>query len=259
MSKLDKIKVKITKLISLAEDVSASPGEIENAVAAATRLMAQNNLTRDDIDLNDEADPTKSVKLGRHCAISKTYSIKAWEHSLADFVCEFIGYVTYYSEGPMPLKRNGIAILDDKGNLRKGCLIWFYGSDDDCVAAVELFEELRDTITIMAVTRYGAWSRGDGAVYAQGFCSGLRKYHQKAVCKLRASNDETRALMVQDRSNQTAVRKKAKAWLGTKQGIYLTRSRGSSGGSGSTEALEAGFQDGSNHAAQRPGTTKKLA
>ena len=259
MNNIKKIKEKITKLLNLSEGVGATQGEIENAIAAATRLMAMHNLSRDDIDFNDSENPTSAVQMGRSFAISKTRYFVTWEHDLISFICEFIGFVNAYTASPEPLRKNGIAILNEDGKQRTGSLVWFYGAAEDCESAVELFEEIREAIAIMSVTRWGAWSRGDGGAYAEGFCLGLSQALKKAVKDFKEGDSQTKALVLRNESNQLAVKKDAKIWLAKEHGIHLRRKRCSGGASGSNEARRDGMKDGLNYNPSRPIKKQKLA
>lgn len=259
MRDLDKIKSKILKLINLSEDVNASNGEVANAMNAATRMMAAHNLTRDDIDHSAKSgDPTQRVTMGRHCAVSIGTNLSTWECMLMHFVCDFIGYVAHYKTSLQYLRKDGIAVLDDEGHQRKGCLIYFYGSSDSAEACVELYEELRDTICAMAQLLYGGWYKGDGAVYAQGFCSGLELARQKAIDAYKNSDDQTTALVLQDEKQQAIVIKRGKDWLKKEHGIQLRKGSRRSGASGDAAAFSNGQRDGRNHGAQRPQVRRKL-
>ena len=256
MRDLDTIKRKLGKLLSLSDDVTASRGEIDNAMAAATRLMAQHNLTRRDIDMKAD-DPVANVSLGRHCAVSHGAKMSAWEGRLAMFVSDFIGYVNAYTTPPQILRKDGIAITDQDGNARKGCLIWFYGSVDSAEAAVELFEELRDTICAMAQLLYASWMRGDGAVYAQGFVEGLEQARRRSLEELRDSDEQTTALVLRDEKHQMVVRERSRDWLKKKHGVRLSKRR-RGGASGDPNAFRSGERDGRNHGVSRPNPTRKL-
>lgn len=258
MRDLSKIKDKLRKLLNLSGDVSASEGEIDNAMSAATRIMAQHNLTRDDIDMKSD-DPVANVRMGRHATTSIGGNLSTWESMLAHFVVRFIGYVSWYKTGTQMLKKNGLAVLDEQGNQRKGCLVYFYGSDDSCDAAIEIYEELRDTISAMAQLLHGSWYRGDGALYAQGFCQGLKDAHLRSVQALKDGDHETTALVLRDEKNQLAVQRKSTNWLKKEHGVRLSSGGRRSGASGDPNAYRQGRADGKNYNPSRPSGTRKIA
>jgi hypothetical protein len=245
---IEKVKDKLKKLMALSSNGSAADGEIQNAIDAATRLMAQHNLTRDDIDWNDEPEKrTQRVQMGRHTCLSNGVNLTTWEAYLGHFVKEFTGFCSYYREGAQILKKDGIILRDKNGEPRKASKITFYGSDESARAAVELFEELRDVIASMAIARFNSWARGDGAAYSEGFAMGLISQLDKSRQRLEAGDEQTRGLVLRDKQNQVAVVNRAKNWLHKEHNIKLSTSSRRSGSNGSAEARSMGRRDGSNY------------
>jgi hypothetical protein len=255
---LDRIKDKLRKLLNLSDSNNASQGEIDNAMNAATRLMSQHNLTRDDIDLSAD-DPVKNMKIGRHSSVSLGRNFSTWEGSLLNFVSTFIGFTNNYRSPSVALKKNGLAILDEDGKQRYGSMVYFYGSEDNAEAAVEIYEELRDTTQALGLLLYGGWFRGDGAVYCQGFIRGLVDALDRSMKKLKEFDDQTTALVLVDEKNQLAVTVKAKAWLHKQFGVRLQTKARRGGARGDPSAYRQGRQDGANYNPSRPTPTRKLA
>ena len=252
-----RIKERLAKLLRLGEDSAASEGEIGNALRIASELMARHQLTRDDID-TEALDPTARITIGRHFAFSKSRNMTLWEKSLSHFVSRFIGTVQHYISTSVPLRRNGVAMLDEYGEVRTGTIISFYGAESDTQVAAEMFEELRDDIARMAVIRWGGWAKADGATYAYGFCQGLEDARKQAAANLMNTDSQTTALMVKTQGYALAILSKADSWL-TTQGtkVRITRLRGSL--SGSAAALGEGRRDGANYNPHRPTSRPKLA
>lgn len=259
MSELHDIKDRLAKLLRLGEDSAASPGEIENAMQIANQLMARYQLTREDID-SDAIDPVEKVRIGRHFAFFKGSRTTTWESMLAHFVRRFIGSVAFYVEKGVPLRRNGVAMLDDDGRIRSGSILCFFGSDDDAECAVEMFEQLRDDIFRLAIVRWGSWAKGNGAAYAEAFCSGLEDARRTTLDAMRRSDPATTALVLRSEQHQLAIVDKGKAWLATTHGIHLVKGGRRTGSlTGSGEARRQGFRDGKAYNPSRPTVRPKIA
>jgi len=246
---IDRIKEKIRKMIALSQDDGAAPGEIENAIDAATRLMAANNLTREDIDHSvSGADAVKRVELGRCFAYSYATTLTSWEKFLGAWAAKFVGYCSTYNEPKVQVRKGGIMMRDYKGDpLVKGS-ICFYGSNESCAAAVELFEEVRDTIVAMAILRYNGHAKGNGAAYCYGFQQGLSEQLSGAELRL-DTGAESHALILVDKQNQLAVVERAEVWLNKKHGIKLSRGSGFGGYNDTAGARQEGREDGKNYSA----------
>lgn len=255
---IESIRKKITNIIRLSEDNTATEGEIKAAVHAATKLMAKYNITRSDIDLSDQEDGTKDMKMGDHVAISHGARLTKWETVLTTFVCDFIGYISACWQTSTLLFKHGIAVLDQDGNHRKGALIYFYGQTDNAAAAVDLFEELRETIASLAKIHHGGWFRGDGASYAEGFVAGMEEARVEALGDLQADDKSTTALILQDQKNQAIIKKRGEKWFCQKHGCRI-RSRSQRGGAnGDPAAYEKGQKHGRNYRAERRQPVKRL-
>lgn len=241
MTDIEKIKQKLIKLIRLSEDDTVKDGEISNALAKAQQIMAQHNLTREDID-SAAADPYEKVKMDRTRAFFYGVKRTAWESHLGIFICDFHGTVKVYTINE-----------SDLSGKRRACLM-FYGPADEAECAADLFAELSTAIAMMATTRYGGFARKDGATYAEGFVTGLAEKLTAEKILLRNPEDEkTAALMVVSDERSLAIRNKADLWLAKDCGINLGR------GSGTRGAFNQGRTDGSNYSVSRRTPTRKLA
>lgn len=249
-----RIKDRLAKLLRLGEDSAASEGEVENALRIATELMAKHNLNRADIDTS-QMDATQRIIIDKNIAFSKGRDITAWEKMLVNFIKAFIGTVEVYITTRVPLRRNGIAMLDESGDIRTGCIITFYGPVDDAEIAVEMFTEIRDDISRMSIIRWGGWARGDGASYAIGFAKGMQDQHQKATQNLLHSSNNSLILLSQ--KNTLAIRSKAQEWLST-QGVRITKKKSRITTRINQNAYDSGKQDGSRYNPSRPTATRKI-
>lgn len=263
MSDIDRIKEKLAKLLRLGEDSAASEGEIQNALNLATQLMAKHQLTREDIDTTAE-DPFARVTMGRHFAFCKGTRASTWECMVAEFICEFIGSVSRYLTKNAPLRKNGIHQDIMRGFEKQGesfvaPAFCFYGSDDDARCAADMFEELRDAISTMAIVRYGGWARGEGMVYAFGFASGLREANRNSRIAMKNSDPTTTALVLQSEKNALAIVKKAESWLATAHNVKLAKGSSRSVKLGGRQGAYAeGRKDGSNYSVNRPQSRRKI-
>lgn len=170
---MDKIKItdKIKKLLALAQ--SDNPGEAENALLLARKLMAQHKLTEKDIA---DKRPNKLV----HAAYEReTFSglRNAWLVDLARVIGE---------NHCCGLYRNS---KNSKSTVGK---IVFAGLDDDPAIALELLDyavqhikakakEYRDSIPdYWGTHKKSEWTRNFEANYAQGFAEGMSvKYNEQ--------------------------------------------------------------------------------
>lgn len=263
MSDIDRIKEKLAKLLRLGENEAASEGEIQNALDLAYSLMAKHQLTRDDIDTS-APDPIAKVVFGRHFAFCKGTSLTAWENALATFVRTFIGSVSCYNAGAIPVRRNGMADL--LGNVedgpRKAVAMVFYGADDDARCAASLFEELRDAVATMAIIRWGGWMRGDGGAYAYGFATGLLEAHSNARGKLMNSDSTTSALILKSEQTSLAIIDRGKQWLSETHNVTLSKAKSKRrirfSGNNTQTAFREGRTDGSNYNPTRPPSRKTI-
>ena len=170
---MDNIKVvdKIKKLLALAQ--SDNPGEAENALLLARKLMAQHKLTEKDI-----ADKRPN-KLAHAIYEAHTFSglCNTWLIDLADVIGE-----------------NHCCGVCSRSKSRKSTVgkIEFAGLDDDPAIALELLDYAVQHIKVKAkeyrasipdywgTQRKNEWTRNYETNYAEGFAEGLAsKYREQ--------------------------------------------------------------------------------
>jgi len=255
----NKIREKLAKMLALASDGNATQGEIENALAMATQMMVKYNLTRDDIDMT-QADPIKNIKYSKNQAYTLSPKLYSWEGSLAVFISKFIGTVDcYVQKGKYPKRINGFQQFDSDGNPIHSCMITFYGVEDDCEIATSLYHELQKAIQMAALVRYGAWAKGDGGVYCEGFVQGLKDSNIREIQKLKNCDAQTNSLILLSEKTQLAIRNEAKNWLRQNTNVCLRAGQRTTGSSGSHSARAEGRADGSRYSVEKGQATRKIA
>lgn len=248
MTKQEKIAKKVRNLFAIAGDKEASDAEIQNAMNHAHRLMGEYHLSEEDLGHEPQNDYEKvdESKFNRKRSfIGK--KIFAWESHLSHFISKFVGIPYYLDHDFKMVRKNGFVQFDEKENPRKGKSIVFYGIDEDAAIASELYDELRLLIATMAVASWGSVYKGDGAVYSEGFVSGLLSQLRESE-KLESKVESSTAMVLVHRREDLIKYKKEKADLFLRKdcGIKLRAGYGLSGGSGSHAARSQGKSDGRN-------------
>lgn len=243
---IDKITSKLAKLIRLSEDNNASDGEIENALNMAQQIMAKHNLTRDDIDT--ENDDFSKIRMNRAFVTCLNNNASTWESLLARFCSDFVKNCGYY-------KNSGFYGINKTS---KRTVFFFYGSENEVEVAIDLFNELQQAISTMAVTRYNTFYRGDGGAYAEGFVNGLREANERARIELE-EDEQTSALILMSDKTSLAIVNEAKNWLSKEHNVRLYRGPGTRGASGSGNARSLGRKDGKNYNIGNRKATKKIS
>ena len=226
MSDIGKIKDRIRKLLNVAEDDAATDGEIENAMRAAQSLMAAYKLTEADCP----ADTARPTTYGEQRCYAAGSNLSNWESYLMHFCCDFVRTAQfYYCHGVAKVLPSGIVQRDDTGAPICGTRITVYGPTEDVAIAVELFQELQQTIIAMARLRYGGVFRGDGRAYAEGFAHGLRERLRVVQRQLQApaaggNGQAGTALMVRVNAIAQQQRDEGSQWL-KQQGVTLRSGR----------------------------------
>lgn len=252
MPDIEKIKTRLAKLLRLSEDGAASEGEIENALNAAAQIMAKHQLTRDDIDHSeDSSDPYAKMRMNRKPCLCKSSKATTWELILASFVKKLIGSVDLY--------KHRVKVLAVANGSPWATGLFFYGPEDDVEESCELFEELQDTISVMAIAKWGGFYQGDGAAYAEGFATGLIEKLIKETQKLKNQDEQTNALILKSESSSLAVINHARNWLESTYGVKITRRKENRGSNGSSFARQDGRNDAKNYNVKRPGVRRKIS
>lgn len=259
MSDISRIKDKLTKLLKLSDPRNnASDGEVQNAMAMAASLMAKHNLTRSDLDL-DSANPTTKVEYNRFMVFSDGKKRIKWEIDLCHFVTTFIPSVGFYldANGPYPARRFGMASLK-KGKPYEAAAAMLYGPEDDCIAAVDLYNELLDAVQAMALIRWGSFKSGDGAEYAEGFIEGLREANRSQEANLKLNDSTTYGLIIKSQENAALIVSGGKDWLAKSHGVKLRRGAAVRGTGTNNGARGEGKRDGSNYSVNKPSGNLKI-
>lgn len=251
------IREKIKGLLNIAKDDAASEHEVETALRLATRLMEKNQLSEEDL-VGDPVAQRNSVRDEKKVKQSSSVGTKiwTWETILSSAVQQVVPGVGVFSCKSQEKTPSGLIVRDEKGEPKKVGQFVFFGSEEDVEIAIRVFSEVRLAVIALARLKYGSVFRGDGAAYAEGFCTGL--YHklksEKAAeldsAKIAASNNQPNGLILIERRNDLIKAKieSSRNWLASPAGgsIRLTvESR--SGSSGSSQARSAGVRDGSKY------------
>ena len=230
---IDKVKDKVRKLLAVAANDAAQGNEIENALKAARTLMQAYHLEEGEIGEGETEKPLEFDKAERAFTGSR---VVQWECLLANFVCKFIGGVSWYRHKTTQLR---------SGRMQQvGCAV-FYGPEEEVALAVEMQEALTTTIIMLARAKYNSWARSNGATYAQGFVAGLQLQLTDADKESSASTTGN-ALVVQSAAITLRKRQLAAEWLSEKQGIRLRSGSRLGGSRGSGDARNSGQSDGKN-------------
>ena len=254
MNDTDRIKQRIAKLLALAEDGSATEGEVANAMAFAAALMEQHHIDADDArKAHAAAGHAERVTFAQQGAYTSGSRMAAWESMLAEECRALCGVKHYEEHGVWVVKTTtGTVAYDDKGQSMAARKIVFYGEAGDVADAVALYTEWRTTIAAMARLRYGGALKGEGAAYAEGFVQGMRRARRD-----RAAAPATTALAVRSTAIVAAKQNAAHNWLTTDPTGPRLKLRTGSGRSGSSagngDAHAAGRRDGSNATMSRRG------
>jgi hypothetical protein len=189
-------------------------------------LLFQHNLSREDISDDGKSDTMQFTRLS--CVLNGNRACN-WEHDLALYVCEEIfPLVQYYCK-----------------RIKKRTLFLFYGPRHDTINAIELFRELLLTIAAAAQLRYGGYSRGSGASYAEGYVLGLPRNRSTGEKGSASEVTTTSTQLIASRS--LIVHHQADDWLRTECGIQLVRSSSSARNHLDFAAKSLGESHGSTH------------
>jgi hypothetical protein len=197
-------------------------------------LMLKHNLSRNDIVEDDDASHVGMTR--RACPLNGRRCCQ-WESNLAHYMTSEI-FPTVQS------------YRDRQGHRT---LFWFYGPAEDVQQTIELFREILMTIATAARLKYGGYSRGSGASYAEGYVHGLPRSHRNE------SNDET--IMSEEaliHARTLAIHSEATRWLDIECDIQLQSCRGSGRSSFDRSAHHAGRQDGARHDVAGPYGRKRI-
>lgn len=230
----DKIKDRIRKLLNLANDPGAFQGEIENAVAAARKLMNNHNISEaelmeENVSVEEQARRSKYAQQDTYTA---GVNVSLWENWLMIAICELVGTVNSYKTSEVHIRRNaaGLVERDIYGAIKQGTRLVFYGPEEDARDAAGLFEEWSVLICAMARLKFGGAFKGPGRSYAEGFVTALLMTVRKAKAeeqKALAHESSSRALVVVKAGSLVEAKKAyGQTWLEKEKGIKLSKNSG---------------------------------
>ena len=248
---IDGVKSRIRKLLNLAADDAAAQGEIENAVAAAQKLMdahhiAETDLAEKEAGTTEIAETTDGYKRRTAYGGGDGRSVK-WEGWLANAVTRAVGGIGCYLGGARAQRSTTTGFA--KGTKRVGTYV-FYGAGEEVDLGAELFAQLQLTIASMAVGLYGNCYRGVGRSYAEGFVAGISAKLREAenIRKRSELTSSCTALATTGGTTLTQIvaRKKelAESWLSKSEGIKLGKGSNGRGGAHDGDAYGRGKADG---------------
>ncbi len=253
MTDLNRVKETIRDLLNLARNDAAADGEVRNAMAFASKLMGQHNLTEEDLPTVDEKiiDLEKAAT-GDATAYSTGRNVTGWEGQLALWVTKFVGGIRVYCKRDEQKRMSsGILALDDNGHPKLSAAFVFYGLDEDAQLGREIFEEMSVTIAAMGRLKWGGVFRGPGREYCEGFVVGLNDMLSEARQKeleLAKSQDRMgigNALVVIDKRALVVKQKSALAQRYIREkGLRLGGGRSRSSGQYHGDARADGRADG---------------
>ena len=256
---IQRVRETIQKMLRLAEDPAAQQGEIDNAMRFVNKLMAEHQLTQEDIELgktDEKVLDLEKKEMGRQFAMFGSNKRCEWEFSAASFACHVVGGVKYYI-GPEQIWRDpatGAVKLKYNGKPNTKPTAAFYGIAEDVELARQVFLELIMTISALAKLKWGGIYRGPGREYCEGFMEGMwsNYYADMAKQKQLAKTSSSTALVAIDSRNAIVTKKLELAKHFAKNGLGLKLRAGAAFSRGKQENSEAraeGKSDGKSHKA----------
>lgn len=220
----DKILDRVKALHRTSENDASTEGEIRNALRMMQTLMLKHNLSRSDIV---EDDDIRNVGFTRRACPLNGRKACQWESMLAFYMTEEVFPTVQFYQSRKQGHRT---------------LYWFYGAVDDVEQTLELFREIVLTIATTARLKYGGYSRGSGASYAEGYVKGLPRSEDY--------DPGDHALVSQNaliHTRMLAIHSAANDWLERECDIRLHKVSGSGRYSFDQHAHDSGRRDGARH------------
>lgn len=220
----EKIVDRVRKLLNLAANDAAAEGEIRNAMKAASKLIAQYQIEK--TELEAAAEEVESTTYAKDFASFGSSRGAPWMGVLAMAVARAVGSVQVYAS------REGIKKgAFDRVEVESGVV--FYGPDSDVLLAKEVFAEWLLVIATISVGRYGGSFRGEGREYAIGFATSLYEIAKDLYKpKPEALPGSSSRAIVPVESALAKKREEGSAWLRS-QGVNL-------GGVGKSYSVRSG-------------------
>lgn len=234
-AEFDKILRRLRALDNTANNDASTEGEKHNALRMMQSLMLRHNLSRDDISDDDNVENIQFARIV--CPVNGRRAC-SWEVALASYVTgEIFPTVQWY-----------------RSSRGHRTMFWFYGSLADVRNAIALFRELLLTIATSAQLRYGGYTRGSGASYAEGYVSGLPRNSTSSMpSETQSVSSHT---LIQTRT--LAMQQAANYWLNVECNTKLTTTVRSGRGLHDENAARKGKSDGASQTIDRPGSPKRL-
>ena len=220
----EKILGRLRALDSTASNHASTEGEKRNALRMMQNLMLRHNLSRDDITVDENVDQMQFTRIA--CPVNSRRAYH-WEKLLSEYLTEHIfSTVDSYQ--------------DRKGHRT---FFWFYGPRTDVENCITLFRDLLLTIATAAQLRYGGYTRGSGASYAEGYVDGLPRQCDDETSD--SEHDAAQTALVHNRV--VAVKKASRDWLRYECGIELVSVGGQDRHQHDEYAARRGKRDGAKH------------
>lgn len=232
----ERILHRLRSLENTANNHASTEGEKRNALRMMQNLMLRHNLSREDITDDDNVEGMSFSKMA--CPVNGRRA-HLWEKALAAYLTKEIFPMTAWYIGTQ----------------RNRTLFWFFGPVEDVRNCIALFRELLITIATSAQLRYGGYTRGSGASYAEGYVRGLPR-HRDGESGVGQQVSAENALI---HTRVLAVRDAALDWLRLECGITLSTSRRAGRDQRDPSAAALGKKHGSTHELSVPSGPKRIA
>lgn len=245
----DKVKDKIRKLLTLANDPGAFEGEVNNALRFARRLMVEHNIKESDVNKPQDKKNPEDFEYQQVNVYSFGRDLTKWESTLMCAIVELVGTIQHYRTNQKVPKRNdhGGVEKGPRGEERTVTKMVFYGPTADARDSADLFNEWVHIIVTVARMKFGSYVRGGARSYCEGFAYGL--YVQVTAIKKEEKTENTqgtgRALAIVN-ANQLMDAKKRYAleWLKKEQNVTLKKTRAHKNRGDDPDAFRNGVEDG---------------
>jgi hypothetical protein len=231
---IDDVVARIRKLMTYANDGSASEAEFENAMGHARRLMEKFNLSESAVLLDDSKKEDLYNSVIQKEGYSRANGIDNFDKWLAQAAC-IICDVKCYSSKRTHDKETGKPYVSDRtGRPQEREFLIFYGLPKDCQVAIAMYHELLATMRAMIRFRFPNDWQNHFSSYCTGFTTRLIERANLEKQKGQTENATTTAIVV--RKDLLLNRKAEELGLVTRK---ARRSRISS-----SEGYSAGRDDG---------------
>lgn len=225
---------RIRKLMTYANDGSASEAEFENAMGHARRLMDKFNLTEDAVLLQPDKQEDVYASIREVDGYDRANGIDMFDKRLAQVPCIICDVRCYSSK--RSYDKTGKPFLSDRsGRHQQREFLVFYGLPKDCAVAIAMYHELLATMRAMVRFRFPHDWQQHFSSYCTGFVGRLMERAEEARRVGQAESSTTTAIVL--RKDVLLERKRSEL------GLSKARSRASR--ISSSEGYSAGREDGS--------------